>query len=176
MRRDFLFVFLLSGILYPQTNEHQSVLEPFRYFVGSWEGSAKGRPGLGKVEREYEFIFHDKFLQVKGKTVYEPQDKNPEGEVHEEWGVFSYDLNRKKFVLRQINVEGIANQYVLDSLAFDENKIVFVSESIENFFDGWRARETYKILGQDEFVEVFELAPPGKDFRLFSESYLKRKK
>ncbi len=128
------------------------------------------------VEREYEFVFHEKFLQVKGKTVYEPQDKNPEGEVHEEWGVFSYDRKRQKFVFRQINAEGIVNKYVLDTLCLDRNNIVFVTESIENFFDGWRAKETYKILGQDEFVEVFELAPPGKDFKLFSESHLKRKK
>jgi hypothetical protein len=176
MNRKFFLLVLLQGVLYAQSNEHQNALEPFRFFVGTWEGTAKGRPGQGKVEREYEFIFHDKFLQVKGKTVYEPRDRNPTGEVHEEWGVFSYDRNRKKFVLRQINAEGIVNQYALDSLALDESNIVFVSENIENFFDGWRAKETYKILGQDEFVEVFELAPPGKDFKLFSESHLKRQK
>jgi hypothetical protein len=172
----FFLLVLLQGILYAQSNEHQSVLEPFRYFVGSWEGTAKGRPGIGMVEREYGFIFHEKFLQVKGKTVYEPEDQNPEGEVHEEWGVFSYDKNRKQFVLRQINAEGIVNKYVLDTLSLDRNNIVFVTESIENFFDGWRAKETYKILGQDEFVEFFELAPPGRDFKLFSKSHLKRKK
>jgi hypothetical protein len=41
---------------------------------------------------------------------------------------------------------------------------------------GFRARETYKILGPDEFNEVFEIAEPGKDFELYSEGHFKRKK
>ncbi|HAF13009.1 MAG TPA: hypothetical protein DCK99_04760 [Blastocatellia bacterium] len=44
------------------------------------------------------------------------------------------------------------------------------------FPPGYRARETYKILGPDEFVEVFELAEHGKDFELDSESHWRRKK
>jgi len=29
---------------------------------------------------------------------------------------------------------------------------------------GYRARETYTILSEDEFTERFEIAEPGKDF------------
>jgi hypothetical protein len=58
----------------------------------------------------------------------------------------------------------------------DDNKIVFTSESIENIPAGFRARETYKILGPDEFKEVFEIAEPGKDFEINSEGHFKRKK
>jgi hypothetical protein len=54
--------------------------------------------------------------------------------------------------------------------------IVFTTEGIENIPAGWRAREIYKILGADEFVEVFELAKPGKDFELYSEGHYRRKK
>lgn len=54
--------------------------------------------------------------------------------------------------------------------------MVFVSEGIENIPAGWRARETYRILGADEFTETFELAEPGKDFALYSENHFKRKK
>ena len=32
--------------------------------------------------------------------------------------------------------------------------IVFTSESIDNIPAGWRARETYKLVSADEFVEV----------------------
>lgn len=34
----------------------------------------------------------------------------------------------------------------------------------------------YKILGPDEFVEVFEIAEPGKDFELYVENHYRRKK
>ena len=40
----------------------------------------------------------------------------------------------------------------------------------------FRARETYKIIGPDEFIEVFEIAEPGKDFEVYSENHFKRKK
>jgi hypothetical protein len=56
----------------------------------------------------------------------------------------------------------------------DEKRIVFVSEAIENIAEGWRARETYTILNDDEFTERFELAEPGKDFGLYSEAHLRR--
>ncbi|GAB4578982.1 MAG: hypothetical protein Fur0022_17190 [Anaerolineales bacterium] len=39
---------------------------------------------------------------------------------------------------------------------------------------GWRARETYPILNPDEFTETFELAGPGKDFEIYSQSHLTR--
>ncbi len=58
----------------------------------------------------------------------------------------------------------------------DGKTIVSTTEGIENIPAGWRARETYKILGVDEFVEVFELAKPEKDFEVYSESHWRRKK
>jgi len=51
-----------------------------------------------------------------------------------------------------------------------------LTRSIENITVGFRARETYKLLGPDEFTEVFEIAEPGKEFELYSEGHFKRKK
>ncbi len=87
----------------------------------------------------------------------------------------SFDKARKTFVLRQFHVEGFVNQYVMTSSSGDGKTIVFTSETIENIPAGFRARETYKILGPDEFTEVFEIAEPGKDFELYSEGHFKRK-
>lgn len=65
---------------------------------------------------------------------------------------------------------------MVTSISSDGKTIVFTSESIENIPAGWRSRETYKIIGADGFVEVFELAGPGKDFEVYSEARLLRKK
>ena len=130
---------------------------------------------MSKVQREYRFVLNDKFLHVQNKSTYDPQPKNPKGEVHEDWGMISFDKGRKKFVLRQFHVEGFVNQFVMNSS--DEGKtIVFTSESIENIPAGFRARETYKIVGADEFIEIFEIAEPGKDFEVYSENHFRRKK
>jgi len=106
----------------------------------------------------------------------DPQPKNPKGEAHEEWGFMSFDKARKTFVLRQFHVEGFVNEFVLSSSSADAKTMVFTTESIENIPAGFRARETYKILGADEFTEVFEIAEPGKDFELYSEAHFRRKK
>ena len=78
------------------------------------------------------------------------------------------------FVFRQFHVEGFVNQYVLDYLAPDSQRIAFVTEGIENIPAGWCAKETYTILNPNEFTELFELAEPGKDFEMYSENHLKR--
>jgi hypothetical protein len=84
----------------------------------------------------------------------------------------SYDRARKKFVLRQFHVEGFVNQYAADPL--QDKTWRFESEAIENIPSGYRARETYTITGPDTFTERFELAPPGKEFALYSQTTFKR--
>jgi len=68
------------------------------------------------------------------------------------------------------------NQYVADRVVASVDSIVFRSESIENIPPGFRAREIYRIVGPDEFVERFEMAEPNSDFAVYSESRFKRKR
>jgi len=158
-----------------EKEKKQDVWAPFKFFVGSWKGTSEGCSGKSKTERDYRFMLNGKFLQARNKSTFAPQTKNPKGEVHEDIGFFSYDSNRKKFVLRQFHVEGFVNQYVLQNLAEDGKTMVFVTESIENIPSGWRAKETYKVLDDNEFTEVFELAAPRKDFEVYTKSHFKRK-
>lgn len=88
--------------------------------------------------------------------------------------MISYDRARESYVFRQFRIEGFVNQYLLDKIAEDGQPIRFITESIENIPPGWKARETYRILSPDEFVEVFELAPPDKEFELYTENRFKR--
>ena len=48
--------------------------------------------------------------------------------------------------------------------------------SFENFSNEWKARESYEVISPDEFVEIFELAEPGKDFVEYSRNHFQRKK
>jgi hypothetical protein len=150
--------------------------QPLRALIGRWEGEAKGEPGTGKAEREYSFTLNNRFIHVANKSTYPPQDKNPKGEVHEDVGYISYDKAAKKLVLRQFHVEGFVNHYVIDSISDDGRTLVFVTAAIENIPPGFRGRETYRILGPDEFIETFAMAEPGKDFTTYSETHFRRKK
>src|SRR6516164_397934 len=149
------------------------VFARLRFFVGSWRGDQSGQPGDGRSERTYEFVLNDRFLQVKNTSTYPPQAKNKKGEIHHDFGMIGYDAARNKFVFRQFHQEGFVNTYVEEESG-DAKKLVFTSEGIENIAAGWRARETYLILSNDEFIERFELAEPEKDFSLYSEAHPKR--
>lgn len=177
MRKIFVVLSFFPVLLFAQESEKKpDVWAPLKFFVGRWEGIGNGQPGDSKVEREYRFVLGGKFLKAENKSTYAPQEKNPKGEVHEDLGLFSYDGGRKKFILRQFHAEGFVNQYVADSISPDGKTLVFTTESIENIPSGWKARESYRIVSDSEFVETFSLAPPEKDFELYSENRLKRKR
>lgn len=176
MRQILTVVLLLPLIAPAQTVRQDDVWLHFKYFLGTWKGSGQGQPGTSQVEREYKLVLNGKFINVKHKSSYQPQTRNPKGETHEDWGYFSYDRSRKVHVLRQFHVEGFVTQYYAQTLTADGKTIVFLSESLENLPAGFKARETYKILNENEFVEVFELAPPGKEFSVYSENRFKREK
>lgn len=169
MRMIVIAACALAVLLAPQTD----VWQPLRFLVGAWEGSVNGQPGAGTSQREYRFVLDGSYLEVRNKSVYPAQAKNPKGETHEDWGMISYDRSRKKFVLRQFHVEGFVNQYA--SEPFGNGPLVFVSEAIENIPPGFRARETYTITGPNAFIERFEIAEPGKDFELYCETRFRRK-
>jgi len=105
---------------------------------------------------------------------YPPSEPNPEGEIHQDIGYLSYDKSRRTFVLRQFHTEGFVNQYVLESMTDDKTNFVFLSEAIENIQAGWRARETYRVISENEFTETFELAPPNGEFAVYTAVTLRK--
>lgn len=120
-------------------------------------------------------MLKDRFVRVSNVAVYPVQKKNPKGETHEDLGFFGYDRASKKLVYRQFHIEGFVIQYSLESISEDGRSFVFTSTSIENISAGWVARETYRFVSNDEFIETFALAEPGKEFETYSETRFRRK-
>jgi hypothetical protein len=166
----------LAATLSAQPPAKKDPWEHVRTLVGTWEGDAQGEPGTGRSERDYRFVLNDRFIRIENKSTYAPQPKNPKGEVHEDAGFLSYDKTAGKLVLRQFHVEGFVSHYVLDSVSDDGRTIVFTTVAIENIPSGFRARETWRIVSADEFVETFSMAEPGKDFATYSETRFRRKR
>jgi hypothetical protein len=148
-------------------------LAPLAVLLGRWVGTTEGRSGKGTVERDYVRLLGTRFVQVRNRSSYPPQENNPKGEVHEDMGVFSFDTSRKAIVFRQFHIEGFVSQYVLEPES-TATRLVLTTESIENIPAGWRAGETYVVSGSNELEEVFELAEPGKPFEVYSRTRLTR--
>ncbi len=176
VRRTMLALLLCPALLLAQDNKHVEAWHPFEFFVGSWQGKGDGKFGVATVERHYEFIMGGTYLLAKNRSVYEKQEKNPEGEIHDNWDFFSYDRGSKKFRLRQFHAEEIVVQSAVDSAEVAGGGFHFASERIENWRPGWRAVESYKILNDDEFVETFSLGGPDQELEVYITTHFRRKR
>lgn len=175
--KPFFFIFLiLPYCSFTQATKKDSLWLVLKPFNGVWAGEGEGEPGKGKYERSYHFILDKNFIEIRNKSTYPPSTNHPQGEVHEDIGYFSYDKTKRKFRLRQFHVESFVITYELDSVSADKKTIVFTSEDIENIPKGYRAKETYRLLSDNEIEETFEIAEPGKDFKVYTRVKLIRKK
>jgi len=147
-----------------------------RVFEGKWEGSITGKPGKQFSSREYQFLLHDTFLSQRDHSVYEAKSADEMPEIREDFGYFSYDRFLNQIVWRQFHSEGFVNEYRLESVSTDGKALEFVTVRIENLAPGWRAKKSYRVLSADEFEETFSLAPPGKDFDVYTVAHLRRVK
>lgn len=171
LRSIFLFI-LIPPLLFSQEKTYQNVWKPLQYFVGEWEGHSTCKSGEGNGERVYKFIMNDTYLYYHNTMKFEPQEKNPKGEVHEDRTYYSYDTNRKVIACRQFNSEGFINQFVLDSLLSDQKTLIFITENSENAPPGLRVRLIYEIKNKNEFVETFELGFAGKAFSCWMTNWM----
>jgi hypothetical protein len=158
-----------------QLSKKDSLWLPMKFFIGNWKGQGEGQPGKGEYTRSYQFVLGNNFIEVKNRSVYPPTTRFPNGEAHEDIGYISYDRGIRKFRLRQFHVESFVNEYTLDSISPDGRTIVFLSENIDNIPKGFRAKETYRLVSDNELEEIFEIAEPNKEFLLYTRVRFSRK-
>ena len=147
-----------------------------RFLLGTWEGTAAGQPGKGTVERTYELVLDGQFIEERNTSRYDAKAPGAKPEIHEHRGFMSYDKTRKTFMLRHFHEEGFVNLYALNADKSMPEYLIFDSVTFENFSNEWKARESYEVISPDEFVEIFELAEPGKDFVEYSRNHFRRRK
>jgi hypothetical protein len=112
MRLLLAVCFFVSSGTAQQSAGTNDPWSPVRFLIGKWTGDVEGEPGKGKSEREYRFVMDGAYIEVRNKSTYPASAKNAKGEVHEDWGMISFDKGRKKLVLRQFHVERFVNQFV----------------------------------------------------------------
>ena len=137
------------------------------YFVGTWQGSEKGTTGDGVGTRSYESVLQEQFVLMKNQSVFAPDQKNKNREIHQDWGMFSMDKKTNTLIYRQFVSEGFVNMYEVNRIRnVGSSRWLFETRCIENLSSGWRAKITITVITQNKFEEKFELAQPGQDYRI----------
>jgi hypothetical protein len=81
--RAFVVCTLSAGLVTAeaQSSSPSDPLAPVARLLGRWTGTSEGQPGKGEVERQYERVLGSRFIQVRNRSTYPPQEKNPKGET-----------------------------------------------------------------------------------------------
>lgn len=131
--------------------------QPMDFLLGEWRGVGTGKWGTSAAELKYERLYEGVFIHGIGRSVYPKQKKNPSGEIHKTFDLYSFDKSLGTVVLRQFDNEGYVTTYYLNKTSSSDSRLEFVSSHLENVPSGWRARLTFEIKSDEEFVEYFEL-------------------
>lgn len=151
----------------------QSGLERFENLVGKWEGTGEGFGNAqSKITAEYTWLMKKQYIEIKHWSEFDPTPQNPEGEIHEDLGIISFDKARNVVVFRQYHNEGFFNEYVLNESKSNAEILVFETERIENFVPGGRARFTIKIFSGKEIETTFDVGFPGKEMACYGANHL----
>lgn len=137
----------------------------FRPLIGKWSGEGKTPAGPAEQHVEWKLIMNETYLQCISTS-------RAEGDDHQDIGMISYDSQRQKFIYRSFLSEGFVNQYVAE-INEDENKITFVSESIENGPESLKAMEALE-LRDDELHTTLSLASGDGPWKVCVTGKLKR--
>jgi hypothetical protein len=173
MKKFTLLIFIIIfGVSIAQS---QHKFQPFEKLLGNWKGVGTGfSSNTSTIESSFQLTLNNQYIEVKNESIFTPTENNLKGEIHQDWGLISYDKQRKVYVFRQFHVEGFVNQYVFNQEISSIEKLVFESEIIENFVLGGKARWTILFKNADEIETIFDLQMPGKEFACYGTNVLKR--
>ncbi len=145
----------------------QHDLKSLDYFIGNWQGVESGVAGNGIGFRSYRYELGNHFIFVENLSTFPKSEEKPIGEVHRDKGVFSFNGNTQKLMLREFFIEGFTNIYELNETESSENQLVFITREIENNPGNWKAKLILTQDSDNQFTEEFLMAMDGENFQPF---------
>lgn len=134
------------------------------FLLGKWEDYRTGRARIGQGFKTCTFIRESNYIYSNNKSIIDPQDRNPEGEIHGDWGIISNDSFVNKFTMCDCYSLGYINSNVLEYIPENPAKYEFNSDNLENVPEGWKARIKLEKIDEDTFEETLDPSQTGRDY------------
>jgi len=146
------------------------------FLLGEWTGTGIGFGNdKSRIESRFQLTMDNNYIEVVNDSKFDPTPNNKEGEHHIDRGFISYDKSRNLIVFRQFNIEGYINQYFLADSLSNDNELVFVTETIENFVPGGIAKWTIKKISDTKIETVFDVYFPNNGYTCMGTNTLTKK-
>lgn len=132
------------------------------FLIGNWGGTGSGQPGIG--EGSFSLL-----PDLQGHVLIRRNVSDYQAIHHEDLMVIFHDGAADKLRAEYFDNEGHVIRYTVTGTA---DRAVFLSDGAAGEI---RYRLTYLNAGKDRVRITFEIAPPGKDFTVYSDGTVNRR-
>lgn len=133
---------------------------PLDWLVGDWAGKTAGHGAQGEIRLTVEYALDKRFLIFREEVSLASAKTAPV--TRETWmGVLVVGALDTVFLLQTFSSTGFITRYRVTA---DKAEIHFSPEGGEQPPPGWLFRRTIHRLGEGEFTETVQAAPPNKPF------------
>lgn len=133
---------------------------PVEWLVGEWIGKGPGRGPQVEIRLSVTFDLEKRFMTFREEISFPATKTAPAS--RESWrGILSGNPLGPGFVLRKFSSTGFITRY---RVTVDGGEIHFNPEGGEEPPPGWLFRHVIQRLGDADFIETVQVAPPNRSF------------
>lgn len=177
MRDRFLtliVVIAVTALYYPaqaQSGKANDPWAPFQFLVGHWSGTGSGQPGdVAAGSSSFSFDLGKNILVRKNRAELAPKPGEASGTVHEDLMIIYRQSGELPFLAIYFDNEGHVINYRV-SFPAKQQSVVFESDASDK---APRFRFVYE-MGPDGLLNSeFLIAPPGGEFKTYTQGKVKR--
>jgi len=166
-----LSAFLAGGLMFAQASKPPDAYARLSFLVGEWVGVGTGAPGEAVGGTSFAFDLDKKILVRKNWAKYPPKPGEKTGLSHQDLVVIYRAPGESSFRAIYFDNEDHVINYLV-SFPQKPDAVVFETDPAQK---GPRFRLTYELGADGALKNVFLIAAPGEEFKVYAQGILKKK-
>ncbi len=175
MKRIFILVllaFLTGGLMFAQASKPPDAWARLSFLVGEWVGVGTGAPGEAVGGTSFAFDLDKEILVRKNWAKYPPKPGEKTGLSHQDLVIIYRSPGESSFRAIYFDNEGHVINYLV-TFPQKPDAVVFETDPAQK---GPRFRLTYELGADGPLKNVFLIAAPGEEFKVYAQGILKKKR
>lgn len=166
-----LAILAAAVLAWPQAAKIDDPWTGLNFFIGEWQGMGTGTPGEAVGGTSFAFSLDKKILVRKNWAKYPPKPGENAGLSHEDLMIIYPAGPGTSLRAVYFDNEGHVIQYAARS-GPAAGSVVFETDASQ---PGPRFRLAYEMKPDGTLDNVFSIAPPGGEFKVYARGVLKKK-